>query len=381
MSAAFETEFAIVGGGVVGLGVGWELARRGREVILFERETAGSGASTAAAGMLAPTAELQFGETELLEFGLASLDRYPRFVERLEERTSMDVDYRTGGTLVVGIDRDDTAALDHVHSLHRRLGLDAERLTGDQARELEPSLTPSVHSAVHCRSDHQVDPRRLMEALVRAFEAEGGELCEGTEVDRVDIENRTVHGLYTTDGARCRAETVLVAAGAWVGDIDGIPEELRPRVRPLRGQMLAVDLGDPPLCGRPVRAPDPSREDVYLVPKSDGRLLVGATCEERGFDPHLTAGGVFELLRGAYEAVPAIYDQDILEMWTGFRPATLDNNPILGPTDIDGLWFAVGHGRDGILLAPITAELLAEALTTGRVSETLAHFTPAAHSG
>lgn len=381
MSTADDVEIAVVGGGAIGLAVGWQLAERGREVTVLERGEVGAGASTAAAGMLAPAAEAEYGEPELVELGLESIRRYPAFVERLEDRSDADVDYREDGTLVVAVDRDDAAALDHIHNLHRELGLEAERLTGDEARELESGLAPSTQAGVYCRSDHQVDPRRLVSALAEALVRAGGQIRETTDVDTLLIEAGQVHGLVTADGDRIDTSRILVATGAWTRELDGVPDELRPHIRPVRGQMLAVDLGDPPLCGRPIRAPDPSRQDVYLVPKSDGRLLIGATSEERGFDPHLTAGGVFELLRGAYEAVPGIYDADLLEMWTGFRPVSLDNQPVLGPTDVDGLWYAVGHGRNGILLAPLTGETLAAAIDTGEIPEAIAGFTPASHSG
>ena len=368
---------AIVGAGVIGLGIGWQLASRGISVEIFERDRPGSGASRAAAGMLAPSSELDFEEDALLRFGLRSLEMFPEFVAELEEASGRDVDYRTDGTLVVAVDRDDAEAIEHVHSYRRELDLEAERLTAEQARQLEPGLAPRIHGAVHCHSDHQVDPNRLIDALVDAFEAAGGLLHTDTPVDAVDLEQRP-HRLIVEDGESFEADLVVLAAGAWSTEIEGIPDGVLPHIRPVRGQMLSVDLGDPPLCEHVIRVPDPSQLDVYLVPKSDGRLLVGATSEERGFDPHLTVGGVFELLRGAYKALPGIYDHDILEMWTGFRPVTLDNEPVLGPTDVDGLWLAVGHGRGGILLSAISARLLADAIATGEIPEALVDFTPAA---
>lgn len=366
-----STQIAIIGAGVAGLGVGLELVERGFEVTIFERDEVGHGASWAAAGMLAPTAEVTFEEEALLRLGQRSLAMYPEFVARLEELSGIDVDYRDEGTLMVALDRDDAEELERVYDYHLELGLEVDKLSADEARELEPGLVPHLHSALYIRTDHQVDPRRLTRAMATAFERLGGTLHEHTTIARVECGER-VEAVVTEAGERVGCDTLLVAAGAWTRHIDGLPKELVPRIRPVRGQMLAVDLGEPPLCERVIRAPD-----AYLVPKSDGRLIIGATMEEMGFDAQLTAGGVFELLRGAWETLPGIYDQHLLDMWTGFRPVTVDNLPALGPTELDGLWFAAGHGRNGILLAAVTAECLAEAIATGRTPEALQGFTPA----
>lgn len=369
------TDIAIIGGGVIGLSIGWELLRRGRSVTIFERDAIGAGASRAAAGMLAPRAELDFEEGELLDLGVESLARYPGFVDRLEAATGQSVDFRTDETIVVAVDRDDAEALDHIHSYQTDLGLEVERIGADRARELEPGLAPKIHSALLCQEDHQVDPVRLVDALGAAFEAAGGQLREGTAVEAVRRREGRIDGLVTESGEAVDAQVVVVAAGAWAPDIEGIPSGIMPHIRPVRGQMLACDLGDPPICRRVIRVPDPSQMDVYLVPKSDGRLLVGATSEERGFDPHLTAGGVFELLRGAYKALPGIYDRNILDMWTGFRPVTLTGQPVVGPTQVEGLWLAVGHGRGGILMTPLTAEIVAESICADTPADELDLFT------
>ncbi|MFP4599850.1 MAG: glycine oxidase ThiO [Persicimonas sp.] len=367
-----STEIAIVGAGVAGLGVGWKLAQAGRQVTIFERGEAGSGASRAAAGMLAPTAEVTFEEEALLRLGQKSLAMYPDFVAELEEASGLDVDYRSDGTLMVALDADDAGALDHVSRYHRELGLTVDKLDAERARELEPGLAPNLHSALFIASDHQVDPRRLTAALAEAFVRAGGRLVEHTPVARIECDER-VEAVVIEAGERIACDRVLVAAGAWTPQIDGLARGVLPYIRPVRGQMLAVGLGEPALCRHVIRAPD-----AYLVPKSDGRLIVGATSEEMGFDPELTAGGVFELLRGAWEVLPGIYDQHLLDMWTGFRPVTLDNLPVLGPSEeVDGLWFATGHGRNGILLTPITAHEVARAILDGRPSDALAGFTPA----
>lgn len=368
-----EFDVAIVGAGVVGLGVGWQLAEAGLSVGVFEREHAGAGASSAAAGMLAPTAEVTYEEEALLELGRRSLAMYPDFVAEVEACSGTDVDYRTEGTLVVGVDRDDTEALARLHDYHLELGLDVERLSADAAREREPGLSPGIHSALSIPGDHQVDPRKLTRALESCLASAGGELLEQTPVASVDIDedDQRVEGVVLADGRSVRCETVLLAAGAWTGDIEGLPSDVVPHVRPVRGQMLALELGDPPICEHVIRAPD-----AYLVPKSDGRLIIGATSEEMGFDPRLTAGGIFELLRGAWETMPGIYDLHLLDMWTGFRPVALDNEPKLGPTRIDGLWLGTGHGRNGILLAATTAMDLGASIRDGALVEALEMFAP-----
>jgi glycine oxidase len=368
-------DVVIIGAGVAGLGIGWQLAERDVDVLILERDRAGAGASRAAAGMLAPTAELDFQERDLLELGRASLEAYPDFVEELEAAGDIDLDYRTEGTLVVAGDRDDGEALDRIYEYQRELGLDVERLSTERAREIEPALAPDVHRALVCPGDHQIDPGRLVDALVEAFEQAGGILRESTPVRKVWCDEG-VRGVVTDEGARIEADRVVVAAGAWTSRIEGVPSGGLPHVRPVRGEMLALDLGAPPVVEHVVRAPHLTRPDVYLAPKSDGRLVVGATSEERGFDSQPTAGGIFELLWGAKRVVPAIYDQHLLDVWTGFRPVTLDAEPVLGPTDIEGLWVATGHGRNGILLTPLTAYEMADAMLADQLPNALEGFTP-----
>lgn len=343
-------DIIIIGAGVAGLGMAWRLAEEGHDVVVLEKDEAGAGASTAAAGMLAPTAEVRFEEVELLQMGQRSLELWPDFARTLEEASGMSIDYRTEGTLVVAVDRDDLAAIEHLHRYHAELGLPATMLDGDEARQLEPGLAPSIPGAVHCPDDHQVNPDLLVEALVTAFGRAGGDLREGVEVERVIAKDGSVEAVETTSGERLEARVVVLAAGAWSRKIDGLGPD-RPQVRPVRGQMIALELGEPELCRHVLRAPD-----AYLVPRSNGELVIGATMEEMGWDDRLTAGGVFELLRGAWETLPGIYDAPIVGTWTGFRPMTLDNHPIIGWGEQDGLYVATGHGRNGILLTALTAE-------------------------
>lgn len=370
-----SNHICIVGGGVAGLGPAWQLAKRGWDVELYERNRIGSGASTSAAGMLAPTSEVAFEERELLRLGRRSLEMYPQWVDELTEASGVNLGYRTEGTLLVAVDRDDAEALDRLYDYHRRLELPVERLDKDEARELEPGLSPNIHFALFTPSDHQIDPANMVAALKTAFLDAGGTLRENSPVAEIRIDDGKTRGLWLADGSAVDAARVVIAAGAWTTLIDGL-EGLLPRIRPVRGQMIAVELGDPPLLERVVRAPD-----AYLVPKSDGRLLIGSTMEERGFDPRHTAGGMLDVLQGAFEAVPGIYDAHIVDTWTDFRPMTLANKPVIGPTDIEGLHLSVGHGRNGILLTPATAYGLAELVDEGSIPKYLLDFAPDAESG
>ena len=366
-----ERTIAIIGGGIAGLGPAWQLAVRGWEVHLFERETTGSGASTRAAGMLAPTSEVTFDEVDLLELGQRSLSLYPRWVDELVEVTGADLGYRTEGTLIVGVDRDDAEALEHLYQYHRQLGLAVERLTDGDVRQREPGLSPRIRYGLFTPHDHQIDPVAMVEALTEAFVDAGGHLHEHAGVTGVRVDDQRVVGLDVAGNTSVDFSRVVIAAGAWSSNLKGLPDDVMPRIRPVRGQMICVDPGDPPIVEHVIRAPD-----AYLVPKSNGRLLVGSTMEERGFDDRLTAGGLLDILRGAWEAVPAIYDAPVIDTWTGFRPLTLANRPRIGPTGVEGLYLCVGHGRNGILLTPVTAYGLAELIDTGQAPDYLTPFLP-----
>ena len=351
---------AIIGGGVCGLGIGWRLAQAGRPVTVVERGQAGMGASWAAAGMLAPQVEAEPSEEPLLALTLESRDLWSDFAAEVEAASEIKLDYRSQGTLVVARDRDDVERLRHRYDYQTSLGLELEWITGAEARRREPHLARGVSAAVFSALDHQVDNRKLTAALREAFVRAGGELLENTSAREVIHEGGRVTGLRLED-ENLEADTVIVAAGPWSRDIPGLPEALRPPVRPLKGQMLAVQMPR----GAPLLDHVVWGSDIYLVPRSDGRLLIGATVEEMGFDPSLTAGGMMDLLREAWEVLPGIYDLPIIESWVGFRPASRDDAPILGPTALAGLIMATGHHRNGILLAPITAQTIADCVLTG----------------
>lgn len=364
----------IVGGGVIGLGIGWQLAKAGCAVSIYERDQAGRAASWAAAGMLAPHAEVHFEERALLRLGVQSCRMYPEWVVELEADSQMSVGYRAEGTLIVGVDRDDARELEHLYESQQLLDLKVEWITGTEAREMEPLLSPKITAAIWSRDDHQVDNRAMVEALIRAYQRAGGILYENTPVEKIEVVNGKAEGIWVRGNLE-ETDVIVLAAGCWSSDIEGLPKAVQPPVRPVKGQMLALQMEEGIVLQKVIRAPRAKYPtDVYLVPKDDGRLVIGATNEEMDFDTRLTAGGLFELLRGTWEAVPGIYDLPVLETWTGLRPGSRDNAPILGETSVENLIMATGHYRNGILLTPVTAREIASLILTGEDSETIAPF-------
>jgi glycine oxidase len=360
---------AIVGGGVIGLSIGWRLAAAGCAVDLFEKDQAGRGASWAAAGMLAAGVESEPGEEALLPLARASQALWPDFARELEAASGGEVGYRDEGTLVVALTRDDAERLRFTFDLQRRLGLEIEWLAGAEALRREPHLSPRVAAACFSPYDGQVDNRRVAMALAAAFRRAGGRLHEQSPVEAIDVAGGAATGVIVA-GERRAADIVVLAAGAWAQEVPGIPPAARPPVRPVQGQMLAVRMdAAAPLLRHVVWAPK-----AYLVPRRDGRLIVGGTVEERGFDRSLTAGGVLALLDGAWRALPGIEELPIEEMWVGFRPGSRDDAPILGTCAVDRLILAVGHHRNGILLTPITADAVSRLILTGRTPEAIRPF-------
>ena len=359
----------IIGAGVAGLSIGRELVRAGEEVVLFDRGEAGRGTSWLAAGMLAPDAEIGFEELELYRLNRESLERWPDFAEALNDETGIDVDFRTEGTLLVADDRDHAEALRRRFEFQKEQGLAVEWLTGQQAREIEPFLAPRLPAAVWSPSDHQVDNRLFLQALRKSFEEGGGTLRENTTVEAVHPGD-PAPAVTTASGERIEGSVVIVAAGVESGRIGGLSEKARPPVRPVKGQMLELRMEPSFDLTHVVRG-----AEAYLAPKSSGRLLVGATMEERGFDTDVTAGGMYDLLEGAWEVVPGIYELPVTDSWAGLRPAARDNAPLLGHA-APGVILATGHFRHGILLAPVTAQEIAHLVLTGETSRWLEPFRP-----
>ncbi|MGZ4388327.1 MAG: glycine oxidase ThiO [Gaiellaceae bacterium] len=347
-----ERDVVVVGGGPIGLASAWRAAQRGLDVVVLERDRAGSGASSVAAGLLAPVTEAEHGEEEFLRLGLDSLGRWPAFAAELEEASGLEIGFLACGTLAVALDRDDAEELRRAHDLHERLGLATQWLLPSEARRLEPGLAPGIAAAFLAETECAVDPRRLTAALAAAL---GERLVEGARVTRALVETGRITGVETSDGREFRAAKVVAAGGAW--GTDWLPAEAAPPVRPVKGEVLV--LRGEALVSRSVRTIGPHH--VYLVPRGDGRLVVGATMLERG-DTTVTAGGVLELLREAYRVLPEIAELELLEARASLRPGSPDNLPIVGPGALDGLVLATGHHRNGILLTPHTADTVAELL-------------------
>ena len=361
---------AIIGAGVIGLGIAWRLAMRGVPVAVFDKGACGAGASHAAAGMLAACAEAEPGEEALVTLGRASQARWPAFAAELKQASGVDVGLRPEGTLVVALTSDDQARLSHQLVFQQKLGLPLQWITAAETRRREPHLAGKLAGAVFSPEDTQVDNRKLAAALRIAAEAAGAGISEHQAVKTISNDAGRVDGIVLADGRKVAADVVVLAAGAWSRSIEGLAPELRPPVRPIKGQMLALRM-DPaaPLLTHVVWAPG-----AYLVPRLDGRLLVGATVEEKGYDTSLTAGGILTLLEAAWRVVPAVEELPIDEMWVGHRPGSRDDAPILGTGLIDGLIYATGHHRNGILLTPITADAIAELVFEGAADPAIRPF-------
>jgi glycine oxidase len=371
-SSSFDV--AVVGGGVIGLSVTWRAAQRQLRVIVLERDQPGGGTSGVAAGMLAPVTEASLNEQAVLGLGLESARRYPEFVADLRSAVpDIDPGYLTCGTLAVARDRDEAEALERELGLRLRLGLDVQRLRPSEARVLEPALAPGVRLGLRASADHAIDPRKLTAALVPACRDAGAEVRSGASVASVETgSDGAVTGVRLRGGETIAAAQVVIAAGSWAGEIAGVPESARVPLHPVKGQIMRLrDPAGPGLLSQVLRM-----GSGYVVPRADGRYVLGATVEERGFDTTVTAGAVYELLRDAGELVPGISELVIEEVSAGLRPATPDNSPAIGPSTVPGLHYAVGHYRNGILLAPVTAEILAAVLSGEEVPDLAGPFSP-----
>jgi len=364
-SSSHAGRVAVIGAGVIGLGIAWRLAQRGAAVTVFDQGAAGAGASHAAAGMLAACAEAEPGEEALTTLGRASQALWPAFAAEVEAASGLGVDLRTEGTLVVAQTADDLARLRHQLQFQQSLGLPLELISAAEVRRREPHLA-GLAGAVFSPQDHQVDNRKLAAALRVAAEHAGAVIREHEGVDGLVVVHGRATGVRLRSGTEWPADVVVLAAGAWSRSIAGIPAP--PPVRPVKGQMLALRMVAP-LVSHVIWAPN-----VYLVPRRDGRLIVGATVEEKGFDQTLTAGGVLALLEAAWRVVPAIEELAIDEMWVGHRPGSRDDAPILGPGPLDGLIYATGHHRNGILLTPVTADAIARLVLDREVDAAIRPF-------
>lgn len=351
------SDVIVIGAGLIGLAIAHELAARGATVRVFDLGEPGAGASWAGAGMLAPYAE-RIDDEAMLALCRRSLALYPDFVRGLEDETGIDVELRLDGIVEAAFDDERLAALRvHADACAAR-GIDARVLERSEAMLAEPSLGRHVRGAMIAAGQGYVDNRRLGRALREACRRRGVLVDAPLSHLSVECDTRRVRGVRTSLGF-ASGDAVINAAGAWAAQIDGVPAHAAPPVFPVKGQMLAL-AAPTGFLRRTTWVPG-----AYLVPRSDGRLLIGATVEEAGFDRHVTAAGIRALLDAALSAAPALGAFTMTETWAGLRPGSPDGRPILGPTPIDGLIVAAGHYRNGILLTPETARLVASFVETG----------------
>jgi glycine oxidase len=355
----------VIGGGAIGLSIARSLVRD-RSVLLVERDVAGRQSSWAAAGMLSPHSEAE-ADNALLQLGLTSLELYRDFVAELEDETGIDVEYRADGVLLLASTEDEMEAIAKRADWQQRRGLDVQLLSPEQVRDLEPELTLDLRGALHCAGDHQVRPRRLIDALKRSCELRGVEIAEGAPADEILSTGGSVVGARV-GGAVLNSKAIVVCAGAWASQIQG----LRPRLEmsPRKGQVLALKMPGP-VFKHLIRW-----KNLYFVPRNDFELVVGATNEDRGFERELTVAGLGGLLKGAQQMASVVGSYPVKDTWTGLRPLISDGLPAIGPAGVDGLVYALGHYRNGILLTPVTTELVDSFVAGRSVPDYVDAFSP-----
>ncbi len=361
-------DVVVVGGGVIGSAVARSLAAGNVATCVVDREEIPGAATWASAGMLSPIGEgLRKGP--FLELGLRGLRAYPGLVAELKEETGVDVGYHPSGKVQVALAEEGAESLRERAAWGARQGFQTRWISRDELRRELPELTHRARGGLLIPEDHQVENRALGPALRTAAQRKGAQWVPGREVRRVLIRKGSVEGVELSDGSRITSSTIVLAAGAWSGGIAGLPRPLP--VRPVRGQMVALHPASPvstAMVGSP---------SLYLVPRRDGRLLAGATMEEVGFESHPTAGGVARMLEGAMELFPSLAHARLAESWAGLRPGTPDALPVLGPDpEVRGLLYATGHFRNGILLAPVTAQIISGLVLYGDPGVELAPFRP-----
>ncbi len=371
-----SADVTIIGGGVIGLSVARSLALRGlRKVVLIERSALGAESSFAAAGMLAPQAEADCAD-DFFDFSCRSRDMYPAFAGSLREETGIDIELDTTGTLYLAFTQKDVLEIEQRYKWQANAGLAVEKFDPETARLFEPSIAPNIRAALRFPRDMQVENRRLISALAVSNEQLGVILETGVAVTSLKVEHGKVAGVATSRGF-VATENVIIATGAWSSEI-GLTNETGADkalptvgIEPVRGQMLCFE-ANPRICSHVIYSPR-----GYIVPRRDGRLLAGSTTEHAGFDKRVTGEGILNITSAALEISPQIGALPVIDQWAGLRPRAGDGLPVLGAcAEIGGLFYATGHYRNGILLAPITGELIADAVVNRNVDESLKIFSP-----
>ncbi len=366
---AQRSDIVVIGGGIIGLAIARRLCQSGSAVTVLEQHRTGRGASWAAAGMLAPHCEFDEPDPYFI-LCRAGLERYAGFVESLREETGRPIDYNATGMIYPALSGGEQARLETRYERHRRNGVSVEKLTIREARRLEPNLSNRIRMALRYPNDHQVENRDVVTALAQSVRLCGGVIYEGVTARKIVLDGNRVAGVDTTEGL-WNTPTVVNAMGCRARYLEGIAAVHRIPIRPVRGQILALRTG----------AATPFKHTiytggVYLVPRSDGRLIIGATVEEAGFRDEVTLGGVMQLFRSALELGPGLKSWPLDSTWSGLRPVARDGWPVIGAMGTPGLYAASGHGRNGILLAPLTGDLIAEAILHDRVPPIMRPFLP-----
>ncbi len=370
--ASFDV--AVVGAGLIGTAIAWRCAQRGRTVAVVDPRP-DRGAWRTAAGMLAPVTELHYTESPLLRLNLESNARYPDFVAELTDATGLPTGYRQCGTVEVAWDGADLAALRDLHQFGASLGLRSQLLSAQELRAAEPALAPGLPGALLAEYDHQVDPRLLHTVLTAACARLG--VVQHRSSARLRTVGGHADGVLLDDGSALSAAVTVLAAGAWSGTVSA---DVAVPVRPVHGSTLRLRLPGRCALAHVVRG-SVRGAPIYLLPRTDGEIVVGASSEELAFDTTPRAGAVYELLRDAQTVYPELSEAAFVEISTGLRPGSPDNAPLVGPSATDGLVLATGHYRNGVLLTPVTADGIAEFLDTGRIPDVLAPFSPDRFAG
>lgn len=350
---------AIIGGGIIGLSIGWQLARENMSVHIFDQRHAGKQASWSAAGMLSPYCEAVYGHLKALQIGKQSLSLYPSFLKELSEDSNIVLPKESEGTLCVAINRDDREWLQRQYIFKKKNGMPVYWLSGEEARQREPLLSPRVNSAIWIPSERQINNHLLIEALKEAFIARGGTLAEKTKItELLGKDGNNSLKIQAENGQSYCANIVINTAGAWANQIDPSLICQGMNIRPIKGQLLNLKMPSHLLLKGMIRTPR-----IYLAPKQDNIVRVGATSEDQGFNEDITAGATLELLENAWEIIPAISEYKVEEINIGLRPVTANHMPLIGTSSLKGIYHAIGHGRSGILLAPYTAYLIKKLIT------------------
>jgi glycine oxidase len=353
-----QLSVAIIGAGIIGLSIGWQLARANMSVTILDQRHAGKQASWAAAGMLAPYSEAGFIKSDLIEMGKQSLALYPQFLKELQEDSRHALPIEREGTLCAAIDRDDREWLQRQYAFKKSQGMPVHWLSGEEAREIEPLLSPRVASAIWIPSEMQINNHLLIPALKKAFLAQGGSLAECMKITQARMDFDNAWTIQAESGKCYLTDVVINSAGAWANEIQSLFFAEKTTVHPVKGQILSLKMQQHLLLKHMIRTPR-----VYLAPKQEGVVRVGATSEDQGFNEDSTAGATMELLQNAWEIIPAISEYTIGETFVGLRPVTIDHMPVIGASSVKGAYQAVGHGRSGILLAPYTAYTIKQLIT------------------